>query len=756
MRLLHLLATLVCSSQVHAFVIEKIDVRGLKRIEVGTLYNYLPIRIGDDLQPGDSADAIRALYKTGFFQDIQLRRNEATLIVDLVENPVIDRIEFKGNKELSTEDLIAALSHIDFVEGKAFKRSLFEQVNRELRAAYFVTGKYGVKINSSYTPLERNRIAVNFSIAEGEVAKIDNINIVGNQYYDDATLLDTFELKLSHWLSWFRKDDRYSNPKLTSDIEKLRSFYLDRGFMKFDVDSVQISITPDKQKVYITINIDEGQRYRVREIKLQGELIIDNKKELFESVSVVHGKYFSRLDVTETIIAIKRHLSYSSYAFARVRAEPVFIEDRNEVDIVFYITPGKKAYVRRITFTGNTFTRDEVLRQEMRQLEANWYSAKAIRLSKQRLQRLGFFSSVKITTPKVPGTDNQIDVNVEVEEASSGNITVGASYSGEDGVAFRGNISQDNFLGYGHKVVLSYAKTGSKQNVNFNFSDPYWTHSGISYDASFLWHTTDVNEAAASDDYDRIERGVKLDLGIPVTENNRIHAGVDLINTNIIKGNLVSDEVEKELEQSGDNFTYLTLTSRWTLNTLDSRLLPSKGIRTRVYGQASLSSAGRSYYKIGAKYRQYKSLPYNLIFTSNHEIDYGDGLGGTEDLPVFANFFLGGIRTVRGFKPNSIGPRNTAGNPLGGNLKVINSMQIIFPLTKKKGLERVRLTAFIDTGNVYGTIENFALEDLRLSAGVAATWLAPIGPLSISYGVPLLKKPEDDIQRFQLLIGLSY
>ncbi len=746
----------ICSCQARAFVVEDIEVRGLKRIAAGTAYNYLPIRIGADLQPGDASDAIRSLYKTGFFQDIQIKHNGSTLIVELVENPLIDRIEFKGNKELSTEQLTAALSQIGFDKGQAFNRALFERVNRELRAAYFVAGKYGAEINSSYTPLERNRIAVIFSIAEGEVAKIDSINIVGNERYADKALLEEFELRISGWLSWFKKDDRYSNPKLTADIEKLRSFYLDKGFIKFNVESVQVSITPDKQKVYITINVSEGKRYRVRDIKLQGDLVIDDKAELFERISVVHGGYFSRLDVTETIVGLKQRLSDASYAFASVRAEPIFIEDSDEVDVVFHITPGKRVYVRRINFSGNTSTRDEVLRREMRQLESNWYSAKAIRRSEQRLRRLGFFRTVKITTPTVPGVDNQLDVNVDVVESSSGNLTLGASYSGEDGVAFNTNISQDNFFGSGNKVVLTYARTASKQDIDFNFVDPYWTHSGISRDFRFLWHTTQAGAAAASDDYDRIERGIEISLGIPVTEYNRINAGVELVNTNILTGTDVSSEVSSLLSQTGNSFTALTFNSSWAFDNRDSRLLPTQGVRASLYGRMTLSGIGLSYYKAGARYRQYRPLPGNLIFTSNHEIDYGDGFGSTADLPVFSNFFLGGIRTVRGFKPNSIGPLNSAGNPLGGNLKLVNSAQVILPLSKKKGLERVRLTAFIDSGTVYGSHEDFDLGKIRVSAGVAATWLAPIGPLSISYGIPLVKKSGDSIQRFQLLIGLSY
>ena len=742
------------SFHAHAFVVENIEVEGLKRISIGTVYNYLSIQIGDDLGAGDTADAIRALYKTGFFQDIQIKRNDNTLVVVVAERPSIDRIEFKGNKELTTKLLTKSLAQIGFSKGQTFNRSIFEQVNRELRNAYLIAGRYGVEINSTVAPLERNRVAVIFSIAEGAVAKIRHINIVGNDTYDDNELLDEFEMNTTGWLSWFNKNDRYSKQKLTADTEKLRSFYLDRGFINFNIESAQVSITPDRQNVYITLNITEGKRYRVRDIKLQGDLIV-NEEELFERITVVHGEYFSRLHVAETISKVNERLGDEGYGFANVRAEPIIDDDSDQVDVVFYIDPGNRVYIRRINFTGNNRTQDQVLRREMRQLESTWFSTRSIKRSNERLQRLGFFSNVKINTPSVPGTDDQVDIEVHVVESNSGNLSLGASYSAEQGIALKGDISQDNILGTGNRVVASYSSTDTARNIDLSLIDPYWTHSGISRNLIFRWHTTDAT-ASNTSSYDRIQRGGSIKFGIPVTEYKKLDFGADLDHTNIVTGTNVSSEVEALTDKTQGGFTTLKLSSGWSTDTRDSLLLPSMGAYTRLYGNVSVSDIGLSYYKIGLKYQQFSPLPFNFIFTSNSEFEYGNGFGSTKELPLFENFFVGGIRTVRGFKANTLGPRDSLDKALGGNLKLINSAQVIVPLSKKKGLERVRLTAFLDSGNVYGSNEDFDLSELRISAGIAGTWIAPIGPLSMSYAIPLVKKPNDSIQKFQLIIGLSY
>ena len=670
-----------------AFVVRDIRLEGLQRITAGTVFNYLPIKVGDTVDDARTAAALRALFGTGFFRDVRLVRDGETLVVSVIERPSIGSIEFSGNEDLKTEDLLAALEQSGFAQGRVFNRSTFDQVKQELHRAYFAAGKYGARIRGTVTPLERNRVAVKFEIREGVVARIRQINIVGNATFGDDVLLDDFELASTGIFSFITRSNRYSKPKLAADLETLRSFYLDQGFINFNIDSTQVSISSDKTDVYITINITEGSRYLVRDVYLEGALIVP-EEELFDLVTVVQGGVFSRKDVTETARRIGNRIGDEGYSFANVNAVPELDDAENRVDLTFFVDPGNRVYVRRINFKGNAKTRDEVLRREMRQMESGWISARAIERSRVRLNRLGFFESVTVETPAVPGASDQVDVDFTVIERPSGNLQLGAGYSSSEGPVFDISVTDENIFGTGNRLSVSFDTSDVSRDISVSWLNPYWTVDGVSRGIDAYIRRTDARNANLAD-YDLERIGAGMTFGIPVSESTRVNVGFNVEQSEFRLGASPSRELEQFLSESGGRFLTFLVTGAWAKDSRDSRFLPTRGSLSRLSAEIAVPGSELTYYKLFARHQRLFPLPSDFVVMLEGEVAYGDGFGGTDGLPLTENFFAGGLRSIRGFRANTIGPRDSLREPLGGNLKTVGTAEVIPPAAVHEGLEHV-------------------------------------------------------------------
>ena len=737
-----------------AFVVGDIRLEGLQRITAGTVFNYLPIKVGDTVDDTRTTAALRVLFGTGFFRDVRLERDGDTLVVTVVERPSIGSIEFDGNEELKTENLLSALEQAGFAQGRVFNRSTFDQVKQELHRTYFAAGRYGAQVTGTVTPLERNRVAVRFDIREGVIAKIRQISIVGNAAFDDDHLLDDFELDTTGFFSFITRSDRYSKPKLAADLETLRSFYLDQGFINFNIDSTQVSISADKSDVYITINVTEGGRYVVRDVYLQGALIVP-EEELFDRVTVVQGAVFSRKDVTETARRIGDRLGNEGYSFANVNAVPEIDDDSNSVDLTFFVDPGDRVYVRRISFTGNVKTRDEVLRREMRQMESGWISTAAVERSRVRLNRLGYFDSVTVETPAAPGASDQVDVNFTVVERPSGNLLLGAGYSSAQGPVFDISVTDENVFGSGNRLRASFNTSDVSRDISVSWLNPYWTVDGVSRGIDVYNRRTDASDANLAD-YDLDRTGAGMTFGIPVSEFTRIDAGLTVERTEFNVGLFPSAEVREFRRESGARFLTVLATGAWAKDSRNSRFLPTKGSLSRLSAEVAVPGSELTYYKLFARHQRLFPLPSDFAFMLEGEIGYGDGYSGTSDLPLTENFFAGGHRSVRGFRANTLGPRDSFGRPLGGSLKTVGTAELILPLPFVTESNTFRVTGFFDAGNVYGPDEDFDFDTLRHSTGVAAIWLSPVGPMTVSFARALRKEAGDQTQGFQLTLGTSF
>ncbi len=712
-----LLLLLLFSGTVRAFepfVVSDVRVEGLQRISAGTVFNYLPVKVGDTIDTDGSAAAIRALFKTGFFNDAYLERDGDILVVHVTERAAISSIEIKGNRDLETEELLAGLKQIGLAEGRVFDRSLLEKVEQELQRQYFSRGKYAVRLDTTVTPLERNRVGILIDISEGQVARIKQINIVGNHRYPDEELLDDFTLNTPGLFSFITKSDQYSKQKLAADLEILRSYYLDRGYLNFDISSTQVSITPDKKDIYITINISEGEQYSISEVTLSGDLVVE-PEELFPLVRINPQDVFSRKRVTEAVDRISAKLGDHGYAFANVNTVPELDDENNQVSLAFFIDPGKRVYVRRVNVEGNVSTRDEVLRREMRQMEAGWFSAEKVERSRARLQRLGYFEDVNVETPSVPGTTDQVDVNYSVSETSSGSITAGLGYSQSSGLLFNASVSQDNFLGSGKRVSFAFNNSDINTVYSFSYTNPYYTIDGISRGFGTYYRETDADEANLSD-YTTDSFGANVSFGIPITEYERIYLNTEYENIELKPTLSSPSEVFDFIDRHGDSYDNIKLTGSWSHDTRNKAIF------------ASL----------------------------NGELGYGEGFGDHEQLPFFENFFAGGVRSVRGFEDNTLGPRDSNRNPIGGSFRVVGNAELIFPVPFFEDAKSFRMSAFFDIGNVFEDFEDFDADELRYSVGLAGLWLSPMGPLSISLGYPINDEPDDEVQNFQFTIGTFF
>lgn len=736
------------------FTVSDIRAEGLQRISAGTLFNYLPVKVGDRLDDNSSAEALKALYRTGFFDDIHFERDGDVLIVVVEERPAIAQIAFSGNQDIETKQLEEGLRGIGLAEGQVFNTSLLERIEQELTQLYFARGKYGVEIKSTVTPLERNRVALEIDIREGQVAKIRDIRIIGNEDFETEDLLDLFLLQTPTIFTFFDDSDQYSKQKLAADIERLRSFYLDQGYLRFAINSTQVSISPDRKDVFITINLTEGEPYMVTEVNLAGELVVADD-ELTPLVQTRPGAIFSRRETTATSEALSRRLGDEGFAFANVNTVPEIDDSNHTVVVTFFVDPGRRVYVRRITMRGNNSTRDEVLRREMRQMESAWFSTSNVNRSRQRLQQLGYFEEVTVETPAVAGSPDQVDLEFQVKEQPAGNISVGAGFSQSQGVIFSTSISQDNFFGTGKRVSLAFNNSEANTIYSFNYFNPYYTVDGISRGFGLFYRETDADELditnASLDVY-----GGNVTFGIPLSETNRIRLTTEYKNTDITLGSNPRSDLIAFVAEEGNVYDTLTQAVTWSHDTRDQAVFPTRGGRQRITGEVAIPAFDLEYYKISYDHSRYWPLTRTFTFSLDGDVAFGDAYGDTKDLPPFEKFFAGGLNCVRGFEENSLGPRDpVTDDPFGGNLRVCGRAELLAPLAITDS-KSVRISGFFDIGNVFDTLdESFDAAELRYSVGVGLTWLSPIGPLTFSFAQPLNDESGDEVETFQFRLGAT-
>ena len=752
-----LLLGISAQSLAEGFRVADIRIEGLQRITAGTVFNYLPVKPGDLVEFDRTSEIVRALYQTGFFKDVRLERAGDVLGVVVTERPAISEITFSGNKSIDTEKLKEGLKDIGLAEGRTFERSVLERIEQELERQYFNQGKYAVKLTSTVTPLERNRVSIQIDIVEGETALIKKINIVGNQAFEEDDLLDEFESSTGGWFSRFTKDNQYSRPKLAGDLEVLRSYYLDRGYVNFKIDSTQVTITPDKKDIYITININEGDVFTISDIRLAGDLI-GEAEEYFPLIHLRRGEPFARKVVVESSDRVSAKLSDLGYAFANVNSIPEIDEDNKTVAVTFFVDPGKRAYVRRINIRGNARTRDEVVRREFRQMESAWFSGEKLKLSRERAQRTGYFDSVSVETPSVPGSGDEVDINVTVSEKPSGSLLAGLGYSQSDGVVVNASINQDNFAGTGKKVALALKTSSANQQYLLSYTNPYYTIDGISRGFELSYRKVDFDELDSAD-YKTDDAIAGMNFGIPLSEFNRFNFGFAVHHIDFKAGATASDEVLLFEEVEGNSFLDFEVNLSWRHDSRDTAIFPNSGSLQSLYAEATLPGSDLSYYKISYENRGYWPLTRDLVFSAKGEIGYADRYGDTEIYPFFKHFFAGGPGSVRGYASRSIGPRDSQGDSIGGTAMYAGSLELLFPPPfMKKGAETIRLAAFVDVGSVVYAerTDLFDMDELRYSSGIGFSWLSPVGALTLSYAIPLKTDDQDEKEEFQFSFGQTF
>ncbi len=741
------------------FVVKDIRVEGLQRTEPGTIFNYLPVQVGDTMSDEKATQAIKSLYNTGFFKDVRIEAEGDVLVVTVQERSAIAKIDFSGNKSFPSDKMTEGLKQIGISEGLIFDKSQLDQAEQEIKRQYLAQGKYGATVKAVVSPLERNRVAVRFEIEEGVVAKIRDINIVGNKIYTTEDLRAEFLLTTPNWMSWWNKDDQYSKQKLTADLETLKSFYLNQGYLEFSIDSTQVSISPDKQDIYITVNVTEGEKYTISDVKLAGELQLP-ESELLPLIKVSKNDTFNRQKITETSKAISDRLSNEGYAFSNVNAIPEINKENRTAAFTFFVDPGKRVYVRRINLTGNTRTRDSVLRREMRQLESAWYAGDKIERSKVRLDRLQYFDNVNIETPAVPGTSDQVDINVNVAERSTGSVQFGAGLSSNEGVVLGVTVNQQNFLGTGNRVSAQINTGKVNTTYSLSYTDPYFTPDGIS--RGFDVYRRDVNTRSLDiGTYNSSSYGAGVRFGLPLSERDFFSAGLTIDFTKIdLSNNSPKQYLDFCGNGSGCTSNSLQLSAGWTHDSRDNVMFPNNGVLQRLTAEASVPGLDLQYYKLEYKHAWYKEVFKDVTFLVNGELGYADSYGG-KAYPFFKNFYIGGVNSVRGYDNGAIGPRDvdpiTGQNfAVGGTRRVLGSAEVFIPVPLIKKSSQFRLSGFFDAGNVYAESESLSLGELRYSAGVGISWFSPFGPLKLVFAKALNADQNDRTQVLQFQLGQQF
>ncbi|MFI4957896.1 MAG: outer membrane protein assembly factor BamA [Lysobacterales bacterium] len=783
------------------FVVSDIRIDGLSRISAGTVYNYLPVNKGDRLTSDEAQRAIRALYQTKFFSDVEFDRDGDILVIKVVERPSIAKLTLRGNKDIKTEDLTKGLKEIGLSEGETFDRLALDNVQQELIRQYYNRGKYNVSVIPHVTRLDRNRVAVEIEIREGKAAKIKELNIIGNHAFLDKQIRDGFESSTTNWMSWYSKDDQYSREKLSGDLEKLQSYYMDRGYADFGVDSTQVAIAPDKRAMYIDASIKEGEIYKVSDVKLLGELILP-EKTMRQLVFIKPGETFNRGAIEASTKAMKAVLANIGYAYAKVTPVPKLDKEKRTVDLTLYVEPGQRVYVRRVVFAGNTRTEDNVLRREMRQLEGSWYSQAAIDRSKIRLQRLGYFKKVDIDKKLVPGTQDQVDVSVKVEEQSAGSLQFGIGYSQYSGIILNASVSQNNLFGTGDSFSISGQRSSYQTSIGVNYYNPYLTDSGIGIGYNAAYSKTDYGNTDFAN-YSTSAKSFSSFLGIPITETDsvRLGLGISTNKINLFEGYSPAVLIDYQNEIGNKTIHSWTGTVGWNHDTRNGYWAPTRGGLISASTDIALPGSTVQFWKLSTEINHYWPIGKGFVLYLDGQVGYGktygsNGISDTafdalkassaaqdpthvltdmrQDFPFWQNFYAGGVRDVRGFQDNTLGPRicidgstpDKTGNcsagyyaqPIGGAFKVLGTAELYIPIPGLKDVNTARVSWFVDVGNAYKDYKNFSASTLRASTGVSLHWQAPIGPLIISFAMPFRTQADDGHyeERIQFTFGSQF
>jgi outer membrane protein insertion porin family len=738
---------------VDPFTVRDIRVEGLQRVEPGTVFASLPIRVGDNYTDDKGSAAIRSLFGLGLFKDVRLEVTGDVLVVIVEERPTVADVDFTGVKEFDKDVLKKSLRDVGLTEGRAFDKALADRAEQELKRQYINRSLYGAEVVTTVTPIERNRVNLTFSVTEGDVAKIKEMRIVGNKAFSESTLLGQFDQDTGGWMSWYTKSDRYARTKLNADLETLRSYYLTRGYLEFRIDSTQVALSPDKQSISITVNITEGEKYVVSGVKLEGNFL--GRDDEFKSlVAIKPGEPYNADQVTSTVKSFTDYFGNFGFAFARVEARPEIDRVNNRVSFVIQADPARRVYVRRVNVGGNNRTRDEVIRREFRQFEASWYDADKIKLSRDRVDRLGFFKDINVDTQEVPGAPDQVDLNITVDEKPTGALQVGAGFSNSDKLALIFGIRQENAFGSGNYLGVDINTSKYNRTIVFSTTDPYFTQDGVSRTID-VYHRTTRPYDAVDGDYSLVTSGASLRFGVPFTEVDTVYFGGGVERTSIRQGNNMPGAYTTYINQFGESSTGVPLTLGWARDDRDSSLVPTRGRYQRLNGEWGIAGDTR-YLKSSYQFQQYVPLNKQFTVAFNSELGLGKGLNG-QPYPLFKNFYSGGIGSVRGFETNALGPKDSVtGAALGGTKKLTLNAEVIGPFPGAGNDRTMRLFGFVDVGNVWTENQRIVFGDLRASVGVGFSWISPLGPLRIAIANPIRKQPGDRIQRFQFQIGTAF
>ncbi|MGZ5071762.1 MAG: outer membrane protein assembly factor BamA [Usitatibacter sp.] len=737
---------------IEPFTIRDIRVEGVQRTEAGTVFTYLPVKVGERIDDEKAAAAVKALYATGFYSDVRLEADGDVLIVFVQERPAIAGIDIEGAKEFTKDNLKEGLKQAGISEAKIYDKSVLDRAEKELKRQYTGKGYYAAKVTTTVTPLERNRVQLKFDIEEGAVTKIADINIIGAKAFSERELLRTMKLTTPGWFTWFTKDDQYSKQQLTADLESLRSYYLNRGFLEFNIESTQVSITPDREKIYITIAITEGPVYRVGDVKLSGDLIV--KEDQVRALLLVKpGDVFSREKVVESTKRISDRLGNEGYSFANVNPVPDLDREKRVAGFTFFVDPGRRVYVRRVNISGNVKTQDEVIRRELRQLESSWYSLEKIARSKERLQRTSYFSEVNIETPAVPGTTDQVDVNVTVTERNTGSLNFGVGYSASEKVTIQASVSQANMLGTGNLVSFQLNNGSVNKVYSLSYLNPYWTTDGIARGFDVFYRDVDTSSLSIAS-YHTYSEGAGVRFAIPVSEYNTVNLGFTAERTRLtIDPATAPPRYTDFIAEFGERTNTFRTNISYARDSRDSLTWPTKGWLNEMGAEVGVPPGDLTYYRLNYQSQFFYTLdrlPW-LTFMLNGEAGYAAGYRG-RPLAFFKNFYAGGVGSVRGFETASLGPRDLNGDVLGGDRRVVGNFEVLFPMPGYKE-KNVRIAAFVDAGDVWGPGEKMQFKDIRASTGIAVSWDSPVGPLRFSFGTPVKKYADDKVERFQFQLG---
>ncbi|WP_047393791.1 MULTISPECIES: outer membrane protein assembly factor BamA [Chitinibacter] len=736
-----------------AFTVRDIRVEGLQRTDAGTVFNYLGVKVGERFDDAKASEAIRSLFATGFFDDVRIEAEQDVLVVTVDERPTISQININGAKLIEKDQVKTAFKSQNLAEGKIFQQEVLTNAINELKQQYYARGRYTVELVPTVTKLDRNRVGIQIDIKEGDVARIKGINFVGNTVYTDSDLQNAMSLTLGGWMTWYTKTDQYSKQKFGADLEAIKSLYLNNGYLKFNIESTNVSLSEDKMDVFLTVNIREGEQYKVA-----GSGLIVTAPEFQEALKpalaqLTAGAIYSRESVNKVAAEISNQLANQGYAFANINPVPEVDDEKKTVQINFMVDPGKKTTVRRINISGNTMTRDEVIRRELRQMESAEYDQSKIKRSKERLQQLGFFSEVNIETPIVPDAVDQVDMNVIVAEQKTGNFNFGVGYGQSDGLLLQVAVAQNNFLGTGKRFSIEMNTSKSQQAYSASMKNPYATTDGVSFGWSLYQRKTNPDELDLGD-YSTDAKGLNLSFGMPTSDYNSIGLGVGYENLKIMTNSNSPQYVHDHVKKYGSTSDTYSLTASWAADGRDSAIFPSSGWYRRVNLELSTPISDIAYYKSTAQSQFFYSFGAKspVTFMWNVELGYGDGYAGDE-LPFYKNYYAGGVNSVRGFKSSSLGPKDENGDALGGTSRFVNNFEFYAPLPGMKDDRSMRLSAFFDVGNVWDDAHAFDFGDLKYSAGIGFTWIAPVGPIKLIWAKPINAKDGDKTQSIQFQLG---